>query len=78
MPRFFFHLHEGQYLVDEEGLELADLSAARQRARDCVLDILSAEVKQGHLNLNNRIDIADESGAVVEGLLFRDALKISG
>jgi hypothetical protein len=32
MPRYFFHIDDGKHLPDHEGLELADVKAARSEA----------------------------------------------
>lgn len=32
MPRYYFNVHDGRTILDDEGVELADLTAARQMA----------------------------------------------
>jgi hypothetical protein len=32
MPRYFFNVKDGETVIDDEGVELADLSAARREA----------------------------------------------
>ena len=32
MPRYFFHVHDGQSIFDDTGTELADISAAKAEA----------------------------------------------
>ncbi len=32
MPRYFFHVHDGHEIRDEDGTELADLAEARAQA----------------------------------------------
>jgi hypothetical protein len=45
MPRYFFHLSFGQRLVpDEEGVELANRSAAREEALTVVRELANPEV----------------------------------
>ncbi len=40
MPRFYFHTRDGDhYVPDEDGLELADLLAARRQAIDALQDM---------------------------------------
>jgi hypothetical protein len=67
MPRYFFHLHNDIDALDEEGVELVDLDAARARARHSV-----------HLVLDHHIDIADESGAILETVRFGDVVTVEG
>ncbi|MEA3008573.1 MAG: hypothetical protein QOJ91_265 [Sphingomonadales bacterium] len=77
MPRYFLHLKDGvDVILDEEGVELsraAVAGAAVMAARDC----MAADVKQGRLDLNHRIDVYDESGEIAQSLLFADALEIT-
>ena len=79
MPRFFFHLHNDLDCPDEEGLELADLAAARTHASRSARVIAGETVKeQGHIIGDHRIDIEDEHGSVLDSVYFRDAVKIEG
>ena len=36
MPRYFFHVHDGRDIPDEEGIELASPDEARNQAVDCI------------------------------------------
>ena len=76
MPRFFFHLYDDVVTKDEEGAELPDLAAARQRALENAREIACAEVLEGHLNLKHRIEVADETGAVQLTVHFADVVKL--
>lgn len=40
MPRYHFHVKDGQYLADPEGVELSDLAAAREQAVSAYGEIL--------------------------------------
>ena len=77
MPRFFLHLRDGTgEILDEEGVELSHAAiagAALLAARDC----MAADVKQGRVDLNHRIDVHDESGEIAQSLIFADALEIT-
>jgi hypothetical protein len=76
MPRYFFHVYNHEIVMDEEGLDLPDLDAAREIALDSARDLVCDSVHQGHLNLDHRIEVVDESGATVIVLTFRDAFTI--
>lgn len=76
MPRFFFHLHNGEECPDTEGVELADVEAARQEAIRSARSIMAGEVIEGRLPLRDVIEVADEAGATVTRLPFRDAVEI--
>lgn len=32
MPRYFYHVHDGRHVLDDQGIELPDLMSARQMA----------------------------------------------
>jgi hypothetical protein len=46
MPRFFFHVHDGQDFVDLQGTELPDLDAARREAVRFSSALLSEQSEQ--------------------------------
>jgi uncharacterized protein DUF6894 len=79
MPRYFFHVREGSILNrDEEGQELADAEAARREAISSTREILGEKLLHGG-SLNHRtIEIADETGYVVDVVNSRDALFQDG
>jgi hypothetical protein len=77
MARFYLHVINGTGRApDEEGVELADAQAAEARAVEGIRSILSDEAKAGRMDLDGRIEISDESGAIVRTVSFEDALEI--
>ncbi|MER2265581.1 DUF6894 family protein [Methylobacterium oxalidis] len=61
MARYFFDIHDGVFLQDEDGLELADLSAARAEARRAVTGLIGCcdDAKDA---AHVRVDVRCESG----------------
>lgn len=79
MIRYFFHLHEcGPVLLDREGLELADLDAVKAQAYRSARAIMSAEVEEGRLCLDCRIEVEDADRRPVMTVPFRTAIALSG
>lgn len=78
MPRFYFHLFDDMVSIDEEGKELPSVEFAHQEATRSVQAMACAEVLEGHLNLDHRIEVADETGEVVNTVRFRDVVRIEG
>lgn len=76
MPRFYFHLFDDMVSIDEEGKELPSIQYARQEAIRNVQAMACAEVIEGHLNLDHRIEIADETGKIVDTVRFRNVVHI--
>lgn len=77
MPRFHLHIHDGSgFSRDEEGLDLADLEAARQQALAGIRSLAGEEVRGGLLNLDGRVEIADEAGAILASVRFADAIEV--
>lgn len=78
MPRYYFHVFNDEVSIDEEGSLLPDLESARETALDGCRDLVCESVKKGHLNLDHRIDVADETGEVLLRVTFRDAFTLEG
>ena len=47
VPRFFFHLYDDVVSIDEEGSELPDIAAVRQKAIKNARSIACQEVLEG-------------------------------
>jgi hypothetical protein len=79
MPRYYFHVREGSTLSrDEEGQELPDAEAARREAISAAREILGDKLLHGG-SLNSRtVEIADETGHVVDEIISRDILFQDG
>ena len=78
MSRYFFHLYNDIVSMDEEGVDLPDLEAARANGIREAREMMLETVTQGRINFSHRIDIADESGAVVDSVLFGEAVAVEG
>ena len=77
MPRYFFHLHNDIEALDDEGVDLPNLDAARAVARHSVQFAAAQSIKdKAHLVLDHRIDIADESGTILETVRFGDVVTV--
>ena len=64
MSRFFFNVIDGVSAPDDEGIDLPDLHAARAegvRGAGEMLRELAGDLSEGEW----RVDVADETGAVV-------------
>jgi hypothetical protein len=75
MPQYFFHVREGSTLSrDTEGQELPNAEAARQEAISASREILGDKLLHGG-SLNGRtIEIADETGHIVDVVTSSDVL----
>lgn len=77
MPRFYFHLRDNDHLIDEEGIELPTIEAARQRATKFALHMAAANVlERSNLDLRHRIELTDENGQLVEMVQFGDVVTV--
>jgi len=67
MRRYFFHLRDGDTLVqDEEGQEFSDLEAVRLEATASAREILSEAARTGTAgSLHLQIEVADEAGRTI-------------
>jgi hypothetical protein len=78
MPRYYYHLYNDITAIDEEGQEHPNLAVAHQRAIAIAREMAAEAVRNGHLVLHHRIELADESGSVLETVNFRDVVEIEG
>lgn len=77
MAKYHLHLINAHLDAgDEEGHDLPSLAAARAKAIEGVRDFLASELRQGKLDLRGRIDIEDETGAVLMTIPFADTISI--
>ena len=76
MPRFFFHLYDDQVVLDPEGKELPTVEAARREAITTARHMACAEVHEGHLGLNHRIEVTDANDAPIATVRFKDVVKL--
>ena len=79
MPRYYFHVREGSTLNrDEEGQELANAEAARREAISVNREMLGEKLLHGGSLDSRTVEIADETGHVVDVVNARDVLLRSG
>ena len=77
-PRYYFSLFNDVVALDEEGVELPDAAAAYEHAVEEARVMVCESVRKGHLNLEHRIEVTDDSGVSVATVQFRDAFTIEG
>jgi hypothetical protein len=76
MPRFFFHIHDGNGLDrDDAGMDLVNIEDARTEALSLARDLcyLWNDLPPGALD-NMAIEVADEAGQTVLVLPFPAAM----
>ena len=77
MPRFFFHLRDGESIDDPDGMYLPDMRTARLEAMRSARDIMAEDVRRGHLELSHWIEVTDENGEAIFAVPFREAVEIN-
>jgi hypothetical protein len=79
MPRYYFHVREGSEIShDREGQELPDVEAARREAINANREILGEKLLHGGALNSRTIEIADESGHIVDTVSANDVLFKAG
>jgi hypothetical protein len=77
VARYFLHLRDGiDQTLDPEGCEYRTLDAVREAVLRGARELIAADVLDGFVKLNQRIDAEDAAGGVVHSLEFRDAVRI--
>ncbi|MEA1015581.1 hypothetical protein SH593_13620 [Sphingosinicella sp. LY1275] len=66
------------FTEDEEGSDLPDASAAREKAIAGARGIMAAEIQLGDLDLGSFIEVEDESRNYLFTVTFADAIDVKG
>ncbi len=77
MPRFFFHIRDGETLDDPDGMFLPDVRSARLEAVRSARDIMAGDLRRGRLHLSSCIEVTDAQGEPIFALPFAEAVEIS-
>jgi hypothetical protein len=78
MPRYFFHVCNGDgFTEDEVGTELADFDAAKAEAIRTARVIMGDELQLGQMNLASFVEIEDEAGQLLCTVTFPEAVQIN-
>ena len=75
MPRYYFHLFNDITSTDEEGTFLPNDASALQRAATVAREMAAESVRQGHLVLEHRIEVA-KRGETIGIVQFGDVVQI--
>lgn len=76
MPRYYFHLCDGaDVLLDDEGREL-EADQLEERTLGEARAIIAADAINGHIFLNQKIEVRDDTGKVVHCLPFEAAVDV--
>jgi hypothetical protein len=77
MARYYFHLCDGaDVLLDSDGRELDDDSVAEAALAEARA-IIAADVLDGHVHLDQQIEVRDSQGKIVHSLAFENAIIVT-
>lgn len=77
MPRFFFHIRNGNGLtLDEEGRQLPDARAAREEALRDIRSIIADEALHGRLDLRGALEVAEGASEALFSVPFAEAFEL--
>ena len=78
MPRFYFHLWDGEeWLADPEGMRLSDSAMAIDASLRQARDVMAGDVLRGWLDMNCRIAVNDDKGETIHMLAFADCITVA-
>jgi hypothetical protein len=80
MPRFFINFRNGDHVaVDDEGIDVGDIEAARKIAMLSARELIGEAIKHGGSTLPDAVIVCDESGSSLLTLSIAEILsKILG
>ena len=70
LPRFFFNVSDGADLLDDEGIVLPNVAAARSQAMITAGELLRERGRRFWTGVDWRMTVRDEAGATVCSLRF--------
>ncbi len=77
MPLYFFHLRNGaDLMLDDEGRDLEGPAEVAAIALLEARSLMSQDVLNGEISLNQRLDVEDEQHNLVYSLSFDNAIAI--
>ena len=76
MPRFYFHIHNDDVTLDEEGQDLSDIEAARAMAIRSAREMICDEVRDGRVTLSYRIEVVDADEQPVLTVTYGEAVRV--
>ncbi len=76
MPRYYFNVYDDIIAIDEEGLDLPNVEAARLQALIGARDLIATQVRHGYFVRSHWIDVTDERGELVLKLPFAEAVDV--
>jgi hypothetical protein len=79
LPQYFFHLRDHvERLLDPQGRSIDDPAAIEATALSEARALIAQDALGGSIDLRQRLEVEDESGAVVHVLRFSDAVEVLG
>lgn len=79
MSKYYFHVRDGAELNrDPEGQELPNLESARREALNTAREMISERLLHGGSLNHKQIEIADETGHVVDVVHTQEAVLKNG
>jgi hypothetical protein len=60
MARYYFHLFDDMVTLDEEGVDLPDIAAARSNAITTIRGLICGDVQSGRLDLRHRVEVTND------------------
>lgn len=77
MPHYYFHVLDDLDTIDDEGIELPDEAAARERALSAARVLMCESLtRYGRITLHHRIDIEDSHHRPLASVSFSEAVEI--
>jgi hypothetical protein len=75
MERLYFHFREGERVIlDGEGMDLPDVSAARKKAVLTVREVLAEAIRSGRPKVPDALMVADAAGRSLDIVLLAAVL----
>ncbi|MBW9117653.1 hypothetical protein JNB88_28945 [Rhizobium cauense] len=76
MTRYFFHRRDGDQFIEDTGVEMSGLAAARLEAIKAAREMLAEKLLAGELIDGQVFEIVDDAGRLVETIPFKSVLNL--
>jgi hypothetical protein len=76
MARYYFHLYDDVVTIDDEGMDLPNIIAARDTAIAMIRGLICGDVQNGRLDLRHRLEVSGQDEERLLTVRYGEAVEL--